>query len=90
MFNKTSFLDANLTNISGNTGTNYGVTDLVQMTIYLAMILPATFGNGLVIRAISQFENLQSSTHILTGSLAAAGKYVNMAPFGFLQKCDWC
>ena len=52
----------------------YHIVDVTCMVVYFCMIVPIIFGNGLVIRTISVFEHLHSSTHILIGSLATAGE----------------
>ena len=52
----------------------YYIVDVTCMVVYFFMMVPIIFGNGLVLRTISLFEHLHSSTHILIGSLATAGE----------------
>ncbi len=53
----------------------YYTADIICMAMYLCMMIPIVFGNGLVLRTIALFSHLHSCTHILIGSLATAGKF---------------
>ena len=65
----------NLNLTTNNKTDRYYAVDIACMVVYFCMMIPIIFGNGLVLRTISLFENLHGSTHILIGSLATAGNY---------------
>ena len=73
--NTNNTLATNFSQTLGNKMDKYHAVDIACMVVYFCMMVPIIFGNGLILRTISLFENLHSSTHILIGSLATAGEY---------------
>ena len=73
--NTNNTLATNFSQTLENKMDKYHAVDIACMVVYFCMMVPIIFGNGLILRTISLFENLHSSTHILIGSLATAGEY---------------
>jgi hypothetical protein len=56
----------------------YHIVDLVCLVLQFLLILPIVLGNCLVLRAIHQFERLQTPTNVFLGSLAASDLLVGV------------